>query len=124
MYKRKYEEMKYNNDIRYYKDKIVYYFKNEQEELKYFNYKNVIIEKDKIIPKYKNEKELKDNINYVLGLVPKNALFFYQDKYYKFLKYDNHYQIVFVQEYDIDMDDDISVDLTHNRRCCHWFTRD
>lgn len=102
MYKRKYEEMKYNNDIRYYKDKIVYYFKNEQEELKYFNYKNVIIEKDKIIPKYKNEKELKDNINYVLGLVPKNALFFYQDKYYKFLKYDNHYQIVFVQEYDID----------------------
>ena len=102
MYKRKYEEMKYNNDIRYYKDKIVYYFKNEQEELKYFNYKNVIIEKDKIIPKHKNEKELKDNINYVLGLVPKNALFFYQDKYYKFLKYDNHYQIVFVQEYDID----------------------
>ena len=102
MYKRKYEEMKYNNDIRYYKDKIIYYFKNEQEELKYFNYKNVIIEKDKIIPKYKNEKELKDNINYVLGLVPKNALFFYQDKYYKFLKYDNHYQIVFVQEYDID----------------------
>ena len=102
MYKRKYEEMKYNNDIRYYKDKIIYYFKNEQEELKYFNYKNVIIEKDKIIPKYKNEKELKDNINYVLGLVPKNSLFFYQDKYYKFLKYDNHYQIVFVQEYDID----------------------
>jgi len=95
MYKRKYEEMKYNNDIRYYKDKIVYYFKNEQEELKYFNYKNVIIEKDKIIPKYKNEKELKDNINYVLGLVPKNALFFYQDKYYKFLKYDNHYQNCF-----------------------------
>ena len=101
MNKRNYDEMISNNIIRYYKNKEIYYFKDEKEELEYFKYKNTIIKNNRLELKYKNEKELKDNIFYALGLVPNNALFLYNDKYYLFLKFDNNYQIVFAQEYDI-----------------------
>ena len=101
MNKRNYDEMISNNLIRYYKDKRIYYFQNEKEELTYFKYKNKIIKKNKLELKYKSEEELKENIFYALGLVPNNALFSYNDKYYLFLKFDNNYQIVFAQEYDI-----------------------
>ena len=101
MNKRNYDEMISNNLIRYYKDKRIYYFQNEKEELTYFKYKNKIIKKNKLELKYKSEEELKENIFYALGLVPNNALFSYNDKYYFFLKFDNNYQIVFAQEYDI-----------------------
>jgi hypothetical protein len=101
MNKRKYDEMISDNIIRYYKNKEIYYFKDEKEELEYFKYKNTIIKNNRLELKYKNEKELKDNIFYALGLVPNNALFSYNDKYYLFLKFDNNYQIVFAQEYDI-----------------------
>jgi hypothetical protein len=101
MNKRNYDEMISNNLIRYYKDKRIYYFQNEKEELTYFKYKNKIIKKNKLELKYKSEEELKENIFYALGLVPNNSLFSYNDKYYFFLKFDNNYQIVFAQEYDI-----------------------
>ena len=101
MNKRNYDEMISNDLIRYYKDKRIYYFQNEKEELTYFKYKNTIIKKNKLEFKYKSDEELKENIFYALGLVPNNALFSYNDKYYLFLKFDNNYQIVFAQEYDI-----------------------
>jgi len=101
MNKRKYDEMISDNINRYYKNKEIYYFKDEKEELEYFKYKNTIIKNNRLELKYKNEKELKDNIIYALALAPNNTLFIYNDKYFLFLKYDNNYQIVFAQEYDI-----------------------
>ena len=62
MNKRKYDEMISDNIIRYYKNKEIYYFKDEKEELEYFKYKNTIIKNNRLELKYKNEKELKDNI--------------------------------------------------------------
>lgn len=79
--KRKYDEMKYNKSVRYYKGLSLYYFENYEKELKYLKYKKKII--------------------YPIALMPENALFYYNYTYYRLKYYDNSNEKVVVYEYDI-----------------------
>ena len=103
MNKRNYEEMKINKKLRFYKNKSLFYFENEEDELKFFKYKN---NKQFIIHRLctedehisKKEIDFKKNIVYPICLMPKNATFTFEDKNYQFKYYDNIQEIVIAQE--------------------------